>query len=147
MYSTTDVGHLFVYNLCIVTQTLAFFLCTMYVIVFLATNVGCSGVSHLPTVFFSLVLFAAMSVINSPAFAGIHQAMKLAHTGQASDEVQDDMDGEQEGLPDVMPEDLAITAELESLQSTILNASKGVTELTDKQYHRCVTLCPQPATR
>ena len=79
-----------------------------------------------------------MSLINSPAFAGVHQAMKLANVAQASDEVQDDMDGEQEGLPDVMPEDLAITTKIESLQSAILNASKGVTEDTDKQYHRCV---------
>ena len=98
--------------------------------------------SHLYTMYNSLmfhapwILFPAIiSVINSPVFAGIHEAMKLANTGQASDEVQDDMDGEQEGLPDVMPEDLVIATELESLQNTILNASKGV-----------CSQCLQPAT-
>jgi hypothetical protein len=50
-------------------------------------------------------------------------------------DVDDDVDGEREALPDIAP-DIAATGNLSQLHSGLLNASKGVTEETDSEYRR-----------
>jgi hypothetical protein len=85
------------------------------------------------------------SVLSSDSFAGVKEA--LAVTPSDLDEVQNDLEGEQEALPDITNEDAqpipededdlqAYPGGLEELKKMVLNASKGVTEETDKQYKK-----------
>ena len=100
-----------------------------------------------------------MSGITTPNFAGVYQAINPSNEWErpAEEEVEDDVEGEQETLPDPDHEpgdhDVATSLgpsngenglggtssneeQMSQLQSTLLNASKGVTEGTDNEYKR-----------
>jgi hypothetical protein len=85
------------------------------------------------------------SVLSSDSFAGVKEALTV--TFSDLEEVQNDLEGEQEALPDITNEDAqpipeeeddfqAYPGGLEELKKMVLNASKGVTEETDKQYKK-----------
>lgn len=90
-----------------------------------------------------------MSGVTAPEFAGIHRAINPPDSEEWAQplpgEVDDDRDGEQETFPDKEPSiedpeamviDEANQDQMAELQSSLLNASKGVTEGTDAEYRR-----------
>ncbi|KAF5379508.1 hypothetical protein D9615_006528 [Tricholomella constricta] len=91
--------------------------------------------------------------LRAPAFAGIYQAIEYNQGDvKFAGAVQDDLEGEQEAMPDISAEDcipipeeqakaLAIPGGIEQLNTTVTNASKGVKEDTDKQYKRLAKKC------
>lgn len=85
----------------------------------------------------------------APAFAGVFQAINPANEWERprDEEVMDDVEGEQETMPDHEPQD-ELVGEIQSegfsadggqmsqLKGTLLHVSKGVSEGTDGEYRR-----------
>jgi len=78
-----------------------------------------------------------------PAFAGLHNLFTAASELRRED-VDDDIEGEQETIPDLHTDDLAATGEegdcdlVSQWRESITGASKGVTDKTDGEYQRSV---------
>jgi hypothetical protein len=92
------------------------------------------------------------SILLSNAFAGVTDVLNIT-TFLETDltDVRNDLEGEQELMPDITKEDAqpipeeeedarAFPGGLEELRKIVQNASKGVTEDTDKQYRKQVAL-------
>ena len=90
-----------------------------------------------------------MASVNSPQYAGVQAALKVSWSDLEA--VLDDLEGEQESMPAAEPNDLEPDLDevdikeqnsdgLDNLKESILNASRGVTEDTDKQYRKCACI-------
>jgi hypothetical protein len=88
-----------------------------------------------------------MMSVDSPQFAGVHTALKVPPSDLEA--VLDDLDGEKETMPEAELNDWELTLEeregkklgsasLNNLKESIQNASRGVTEETDKSYRKYV---------
>ena len=81
-----------------------------------------------------------MPTIHIPAFAGLHSVLNSTSDGRPEpDDIIDDINGEQETLPDLTPDD-ATPSDSDTLisqwRTSVTGASKGVTEKTDAEYRR-----------
>ncbi|CAA7267737.1 unnamed protein product [Cyclocybe aegerita] len=83
-----------------------------------------------------------MAVLN---YAGVHQVLSEQARKHEQEDVEDDIEGEKETLPDLAPEDLiGIDRELETVsqwRTTVTGASKGVTDKTESEYQRLMRQC------
>ncbi|CAA7260796.1 unnamed protein product [Cyclocybe aegerita] len=83
-----------------------------------------------------------MAILN---YAGIHQVLSEQAWKHEQEDIKDDIEGEKETLPDLVPEDLIRTdAELETVsqwRTTVTGASKGVTDKTESEYHWLMKQC------
>jgi hypothetical protein len=80
-----------------------------------------------------------MSNIHFSSFAGLHSVLDLLtpDARPAPNNIIDDLNGEQETIPDLTPDDVAPSETLLSQWKTSVNgASKGITEKTDTEYRR-----------
>lgn len=68
-------------------------------------------------------------------FPGLHTALN-ASNGPPQEEIDDDIEGEQETLPDLTEEDRLPSTGISQWRETIAGASKGVTDKTDGDYER-----------
>ena len=92
------------------------------------------------------------SILLSNAFAGVTDVLNTTTFLEMDlTDVRNDLEGEQESMPDITKEDAqpipeeeedahAFPGGLEELRKIVQNASKGVTEDTDKQYRKQVTV-------
>lgn len=87
------------------------------------------------------------SILLSNAFAGVTDVLNITFLEADLADVRNDLEGEQESMPDITKEDAqpipeeeedarAFPGGLEELRKIVQNASKGVTEDTDKQYRK-----------
>jgi hypothetical protein len=84
--------------------------------------------------------YIQMPTIHIPAFAGLHSVLNSTPDGRPErDDIIDDINGEQETLPDLTPDD-ATPSDSDTLisqwRTSVTGASKGVTEKTDAEYRR-----------
>ena len=79
-----------------------------------------------------------MSNIHLPAFSGLHFILEpTADARPEPNDIIDDLNGEQETIPDLTPDDAALSETLLSQWKTsVTGASKGITEKTDAEYRR-----------
>ena len=91
---------------------------------------------------FSIIsaFFFQMPTIHIPAFAGLHSVLNSTSDGRPEpDDIIDDINGKQETLPDLTPDD-ATPSDSDTLisqwRTSVTGASKGVTEKTDAEYRR-----------
>lgn len=89
--------------------------------------------------------FLMFSMLSSNAFAGVTNVLNITFLETDLVNVRNNLEGEQELMPDIVKEDAqpipeeeedahAFHGGLEELRRIMQNASKGVTEDTDKQY-------------
>jgi len=78
-----------------------------------------------------------------PAFAGLYNLLHSASEASPPEDIEDDIEGEQETLPDLWPEDIEAFEDdqherdlISQWRESITGASKGVTEKTDGEYQR-----------
>ena len=87
------------------------------------------------------------SILSSNAFVGVTNVLNITFLEVDLADVRNDLEGEQESMPNITKEDAqqfleeeedacAFPGGLEELRKIVQNASKGVTEDTDKQYHK-----------
>lgn len=79
-----------------------------------------------------------MSNIHVSTFAGLRSVLELtADARPAPNDIIDDLNGEQETIPDLTLDDVAPSETLLSQWKTsVIGASKGITEKTDTEYRR-----------
>jgi len=80
-----------------------------------------------------------------PAFAGLHKVLNTGSELPCREDIDDDIEGEQETIPDLHAEDLEASEEddkeanlVSQWRESITGASKGVTDKTDGEYQRSV---------
>ncbi len=86
-----------------------------------------------------------LNEFQGPAFAGLHKLLNTTSELPCREDVDDDIEGEQETIPDLHAEDLEATEEADKegdlvsqWRESIMGASKGVTDKTDGEYQRSV---------
>jgi hypothetical protein len=76
--------------------------------------------------------------------AGLLQVINPSNASEKPEEleVMDDLEGEQQTLPNnsLSSQQGGAEAHMSQLQDTLLQASKGVTEGTDAAYQRCLSI-------
>ena len=86
----------------------------------------------------------AMSNVHGPAFAGLLAILNPTNTPNLQQDVVDDMEGEQETLPDLTADDFdlaqdnseAANSVVSQWRDSITGASKRVTEKTHSEYQK-----------
>jgi hypothetical protein len=87
------------------------------------------------------------SILLLDAFAGVKDALSVNLLDMDLADIKNDLEGEQETMPDITKEDAQPIPEeeedarsypggLEELKRIVQSASKGVTEDTDQQYRK-----------
>jgi len=84
-----------------------------------------------------------------PAFAGLYNLLHNTSEASPPEDIEDDIEGEQETLPDLQPEGIEAFEDnqhecnlISQWQESITGASKGVMEKTDGKYQRYVKELP-----
>ena len=83
-----------------------------------------------------------MSNVHGPAFAGLLTVLNpTGNTSNLAHDIADDMEGEQETLPnltvnDVEDDDKAVNAVVSQWRDSVTGASKRVTEKTHSEYQK-----------
>ena len=85
--------------------------------------------------------FTTMSNIHGPAFAGLLTVLNPTGTSNLAHDIVDDMEGEQETLPNLTADDFdddgkAINAVVSQWRDSVTSASKRVTEKTHFEYQK-----------
>lgn len=80
------------------------------------------------------------SLSSAQKFAGIHSILKTSVDNLHIDDIEDDMEGEQETLPELTTEDklddIRVPGTISRWREAITGASKGVTDRTEGEYVR-----------